>query len=279
MKKLICILILAAMLLSCAACSAHDNAVNDTSADTTATSETTTTTSETTTAAPSDDISTPDTVITVFPSIFPDAWKSMNAVIVKWGKQNGEKWHDSSAYWENGVSHPYKINYIGVDVELVKVFDETMEKSNYTDFYGNMPNVTSLMLPEQYIEHAREGEMSLVFLDLIYTLSGQLEGGGYLTTRRLGVRLGVRIAEGEFSEPPIFAIEDGKIQVPDRAYLTRSGEDDSNYFTQEIYYLAEANKHIQKSGAEMQLFENGMPMEILDEYFNLICNLIQNPDT
>ena len=54
MKKLICILILAAMLLSCAACSAHDNAVNDTSADTTATSETTTAMQETTTAAPSE---------------------------------------------------------------------------------------------------------------------------------------------------------------------------------------------------------------------------------
>lgn len=264
MKKLICILILAAMLLSCAACSAPDNADGDTAADTT-------TTSETTTAAPSDDISTPETVITVFPSIFPDAWKSMNAVIVKWGKQNGEKWHDSSAYWENGVSHPYKINYIGVDVELVKVFDETMEKSNYTDFYGNMPNVTSLMLPEQYIEHAREGETSLVFLDLIYTLSGQLEGGGYLTTRRLGVRLGDRIAEGEFSEPPIFAITDGKIQVPERAYLTRSGEDDGNYFMPPIKYLVEANEHIKKSGAKLHLFADGMTVEAFDEFIKYIC--------
>lgn len=273
MKKLICILILASTLMSCAACAATDNSEVGTTADTTTVPQVTTTDVQT-----EDTPSPEETVITVFPSIYPHAWQSMNAVIVKWGKQNGEKWHDSSAYWENGVSHPYKINYIGVDVELVKVFDETMEQSNYTDFYGNMPNVTSLMLPEQYIEHAREGEMSLVFLDLIYTLSGQLEGGGYLTTRRLGVRLGDRIAEGEFSEPPIFAIEDGKIQVPDRAYLTRSGEDDSNYFTQEIYYLAEANKHIQKSGAEMQLFEDGMPAEILDEYFKVICNLIQTPD-
>lgn len=271
MKKLICILTLAAMLLSCAACSAPDNAVNDTSADTATTSETTTAMQETTTTAPSDDISTHDTVISVFPSIFPDAWKSMNAVMVKWGKKNGEKWHESSAYWENGVSYPYKINYIGVDVELVKVFDETMEQSNYTDFYGNMPNVTSLMLPEQYIEYAREGETSLVFLDLIYKLSGQLEGGGYLTTRRLGVRLGGRIAEGEFSEPPIFAIEDGKIQVPDRAYLTRSGEDDGNYFTQEINYLVEANEHIQKSGAKLHLFVNGMTVEAFDEFIKYIC--------
>ena len=272
MKKTICILILAAMLLSCAACSTPGNDESDTSADTTTAAQ------QTTTAALSDDAAPPETEISVFPSIYPDAWKSMNAVIVKWGKQNGEKWHDSSAYWENGERHSYKVNYIGIDVEIVKIFDATMEQSNYTDFYGNMPNVTSLMLPEQYIEHAREGETSLVFLDLIYALSGQLEDGGYLTTRRLGVRLGDRIAEGEFSEPPVFAIEDGKLQIPDRAYLTRGGED-GNYYNQKIAYLAEANRHIQKSGADMQFFEDGMPAEILDEYFKVICNLIQYPDT
>ena len=59
-----------------------------------------------------------DKFLESMPSIYPSAWKGMNAVIVKWGETNDQ------ARNEMGV------DYVGVDVEFVTVFSETMSKSN-----------------------------------------------------------------------------------------------------------------------------------------------------
>lgn len=201
---------------------------------------------------------TPADTTTVVASVCPpiysiDSFRSMNAVIVKWGAQNETRWEDPTTHTV----------YVDVDAEFVKVFDQTMQKSNYTQFYGNISKTDFLMIPEQYLGHTTEGRMSLVFLDLIYSRTAVID------INRLGVWLGDAIGEGEYAYPPIFQIEEDKILVPDKAYLQKS--DSSDYFTNKMTALQSANEYVKVILGKSLRFENGISTAALDEYFTLIC--------
>ncbi len=199
-----------------------------------------------------------------------ESFQSMNAVIVKWGKQNKACRKETETYVVDKKPQDQEITYVGVDVEFIKIFDQTMKKSNYTNFLGNISKTDFLMIPEQYLEYAQEGQTSLVFLDLIYIQGQTSNTGSHVVVRQLGVRLGELISEGEFACPPIFQIENDKILVPEEAYLTEKFNG-SYYLMSEMYTLQSANEYVQKVLGESLRFENGMSTPSLDEYFTLIC--------
>ena len=87
-------------------------------------------------------------------------WKRMCAVIVKWGTVNDKTFIDSQLgeydrEWTD-------IEYIGVNVDFVKIFFNTMQDGFDTLF--TIDKATCLLIPEYYLPQINEGDKSLVFL-------------------------------------------------------------------------------------------------------------------
>ena len=202
------------------------------------------------------------------PSIYPGAWRTMNAAIVRWGEQNDQTWRETT----------YMAEYVGINVEFVKVYSETMSESDVYDVINdieeNLENAveqtTYLLIPEYHLNEIKAGDTALVFLDVFENWINQDADGTETVTHVMGVRLGKRIEPGKFVPAPIFAVSDGKVLVPDYAY--EFDPKYGGYYMWVMDYLHEANEYIRKnSDVQLAVFENGVDVEELADYFAYIC--------
>ena len=189
---------------------------------------------------------------------YPSVWRNMNAVIVKWGGKAEQTWSESYGSVANG--NYFVINYLGIEVEFIKIFEQTMSETNM-DIGSVIEKTEYLLIPEQCAADIQVGQTALVFLDRIHS-------GNYGI--QLGCRLGSYTEQNNFGEAPIFPIEDGALVISSRAYLTYEGKD-HYYLMSDMNHLKEANKYIQKEYVGKPIFENGMLTDTLDEFFDLIC--------
>ena len=207
-----------------------------------------------------EDTSTADKPSQGFPSIYPSAWKGMNAVIVKWGETNDQ------ARNEMGV------DYVGVDVEFVTVFSETMSKSHIDGIERIIEKTSYLMIPTFCLGEIKAGEPSLVFLKRIAHIGSNAPDGTEKATTLLGVGWSnIPTEDGDITIPNFFSIEDGKVIVPERAYEIKPG---GEYYCSIMTYMSEANKYVQKNDPSASfLFTDGATVEDIAKLFAFICQV------
>ena len=219
-----------------------------------------------------DDLVTGD-VGSAQPSIFPSAWKKMNAVIVKWGEQNGQTWVENYGKYSHYNEENYSIEYVGVNVEFVTIFSETMSESLINDIEKVIEQTTYLMIPKLYLEEIEVGDTSLVFLQKIAHIADTDAAGKFLGTYTtvLGAMVGDCLAEDKYVPAPIFNIENNKICVPEQAYETRP--ENGEYYSYIMGLLQEANEYVLKKDSSSSVaFEDGASVEDISELFAIVCN-------
>ncbi len=206
------------------------------------------------------------------PSIYPGAWRKMNAVIVKWGEQNDQIRSESYGQYAQNEGESYTVKYVGVDVEFLKVYSDTMRESLAPDVEKAIGQTTYLLIPEYCLDKINAGDAALVFLDVIANVINQgPDGASSTAVPLLGVRCGGLIAPGQFAAAPIFDISDGKVSVTDDAY--KKDPQNGEYCMEVMNYLRDANKCMEKDGAvKTVIFENGADIEGLAELFSYVCN-------
>lgn len=191
-------------------------------------------------------------------SRYPGAWKRMNAVIVKWGDQNGETWSD------------FPVDYVGVNVEFIDVFSETMEESLVTDIEDIIAQTSYLMVPKHHLDEIKAGNTALVFLDRLATVVSQDANLHTTVTTLLGIRSGDLIASDTYIPSPIFHIAEDKIIVDEAYYEIRPAT--GKYYMVEMIDLQEANAYIREHNPDKAVtFENGIRIEDLRYLFAFIC--------
>ena len=71
-----------------------------------------------------------------------------------------------------------------------------------------------------------------------------------------------------FVPAPIFTVRDGKVEIPESAYLKDKNQ---QYYMRVIQHLCRANDYIDKKGENgIAKFENGITVEELGKYFSYI---------
>lgn len=191
-------------------------------------------------------------------SSYPGAWKRMNAVIVKWGDQNGETWSE------------FPVDYVGVNVEFIDVFSETMEESYITDIEDIIAQTSYLMVPKHHLDEIKAGNTALVFLDRIATVVSQDANLHTTVTILLGIRPGELIAPDTYIPSPIFHIAEDKVIVNEAYYEIRPAT--GEYYMSEMSHLQEASAYIRKHSPDKAVtFENGISVEDLRYLFAFIC--------
>ena len=219
------------------------------------------------------DVIISDGVNNMEPSIFPSAWKKMNAVIVKWGEQNDQTWVENYGKYSHYNEENYSIECVGVNVEFVTIFSETMSESLINDIEKVIEQTTYLMIPKLYLEEIEVGDTSLVFLQKIAHIADTDAAGKFLGTYTtvLGAMVGDCLAEDKYVPAPIFNIENNKICVPEQAYETRP--ENGEYYSYIMGLLQEANEYVQKNDSSTSVaFEDGASVEDIAELFAFICS-------
>jgi hypothetical protein len=207
------------------------------------------------------------------PSIYPSAWKKMNAVIVKWGEQNDQTWVENYGRYSHYNEENYSIEYVGVNVEFVTIFSETMSESNITDIEKIIENTTYLMIPKFYLDEIETGDTSLVFLQQIARFSNTAPDGKFLGTYTtvLGATVGQCLAEDKYVPASIFNIKDDKIRVPEQAY--EINPENEEYYSPIMNALQEANEYVLKNDSSFSVaFRDGASVEDISELFAIVCN-------
>lgn len=193
-----------------------------------------------------------------FYSLYPGAWKRMNAVIVKWGDQNGQTRND------------FPVDYVGVNVEFIDVFSETMEESYITDIEDIIAQTSYLMVPKHHLDEIKAGNTALVFLDRIATVVSQDANLHTTVTILLGIRPGELIAPDTYIPSPIFHIAEDKVIVNEAYYEIRPAT--GEYYMSEMSHLQKANAYICEHNPDKAVtFENGISVEDLRYLFAFIC--------
>lgn len=206
------------------------------------------------------------------PSIYPSAWKKMNAVILKWGEQNDQTWIENYGKYSHYNEENYSIEYVGVNVEFVTIFSETMSESLINDIEKVIEQTTYLMIPKFYLEEIEIGDTSLVFLQKIAHIADTDAAGKFLGTYTtiLGAAVGECLAEDKYVPAPIFKIENDKICVPEQAYETRP--ENGEYYSYIMNLLQEANEYVHKNESSTSVaFADGASVEDIAKVFAIIC--------
>lgn len=214
------------------------------------------------------------------PDIYPSAWKKMNAVIVKWGKQTDDTWIESFGIFddtknsEEKADYSYEVKYVAIEVEFVAVFRETMTESLIPNVEKNIEQCSSILIPEYCLSNINEGQESLVFLNSICRKGVTNNSGELLEIKEyLGVRAGNYLEKDTFAAAPIFSItQDGRVVVPPKAYDTN--EKTNEYQMGIMNCLTEANNRIIKNNmSSIEIFKDKISVPALKVYFAYICNL------
>ncbi|MCD7782418.1 MAG: hypothetical protein LUI15_00725 [Firmicutes bacterium] len=172
-------------------------------------------------------------------SIFPHAWRSMNAMIVTFGEIDELSW---------------SIDYKSVGVENVEILSSTMSESplhdNYLVEYSYeevVSGIDYLLISDEYLDDIVEGETALVFTTDTGLASANDDGESVF----------------EFCfvlRYSIIPIVDGKLVLPD---------DFSKSLT---YYLTKGNTFMEKNYPDVDIrFEDGMTVEEFGEFVEYLC--------
>ncbi|MCD8055506.1 MAG: hypothetical protein LUE25_02135 [Clostridiales bacterium] len=249
MKKIFILILAIAMCFSVVSCADSIDAEDVKSADTNAleseaesdTEATDTVNEDTNLITETEETAETSYYVTVCPgSIFPNAWRSMNAMIVTFG--------------ETDPSWSY--DYMSVGVENVEILSATMSESTLFNeeseveypYEEGASNINHLIFTEEYLDDIVEGETALVFTGGTQSYYYENDDGEWVYENCINI---------SFS---IIPIVDGKLVLPD---------DFSETLT---YYFTEGNTFMEKNYPDVDIrFEDGMTVEEFGEFVEYLC--------
>ncbi len=219
------------------------------------------------------------------PSIYPDAWRKMNAFLIKWGEPTNDTYGDSIALRDGDKVIPYRIDYTGMPVTILKCFASTVQE-NYdeNEKYGlsdAIKGFNMLYVQKELLDQIRPGDTSLVFVKLLYSTALTDSDGKQLTeVNSQGNTVGLwdyRFTPAFSSVPgpvydPIYAVFpviDNKLEIPDSAYRQR---DNGSYFMYPMSLLQYANTIIERRSLDkVPTFRSGITALEIEVFFDHFC--------
>ncbi|MBO7375710.1 MAG: PASTA domain-containing protein [Clostridia bacterium] len=190
------------------------------------------------------------------PEGYPSLWRGMNAVIVRWGEENGRSYASPDGA-SDGSS-----GYSGVGVTVETLFGDTMTEAAISDAGGILGASRFILMPSAGTGF-EEGETALVFLDKVAIIPGDASAGSE------GAALSPEEAICVFVDPPAFRISDGKLIVDEEEYSARYSKDG---YMPVLDYLERANEYVTGCGADVAVFGDGMDVGELDGYFSFLAS-------
>lgn len=163
-------------------------------------------------------------------------WGYMQAVIVKWGKISEDQ--------TDAVK-----GYVFVEAEVLTIFEETFIGSTYFNLAKEIAEYKSFLVPQGLADSITEGDTALIFADMLSALNSP----------PLGVRSGTGL---------IIPVEENRLVVTDEMLSLQNNEDMDSLLSGNEYI----KDTLEKDGP---VFQNGMTVEELDEYFTLICKITE----
>lgn len=162
-------------------------------------------------------------------------WGYMQAVIVKWGKVSEDQ--------TDAVK-----GYVFVDAEVLTVFEETFIGSTYLNLAKEIAEYKSFLVPQGLADFITEGDTALIFADM---LSAPNSGP-------LGVRSGTGL---------IIPVEENCLVLTDELLSIQNNDDMDSMLSGNEYI----KNTLEKEGP---MFRNGMTVQELDEFFALLCKVL-----
>lgn len=163
-------------------------------------------------------------------------WGYMQAVIVKWGKISEDQ--------TDAVK-----GYVFVEAEVLTIFEETFIGSTYFNLAKEIAEYKSFLVPQGLADSITEGDTALIFADMLSAPNSP----------PLGVRSGTGL---------IIPVEENRLVVTDEMLSLQNNEDMDSLLSGNEYI----KDTLEKDGP---VFQNGMTVEELDEYFTLICKITE----
>ncbi len=162
-------------------------------------------------------------------------WGYLKAVIVKWGKQAEDQ--------TDAVN-----SYVFIEAEVIKVFEGTFLGSNYLGLGKKIAEYKKFLVPVGLVDSVSEGDTDLIFVDMV----SSPDGGDF------GIRSGGVL---------VIPVEEDKLVVTDELLSVQNNDD--------LDALLSGNEYIKDTlNLERPLFQNGMTVEELDEFFTLLCKTL-----
>jgi len=162
-------------------------------------------------------------------------WGYMQAVIVKWGKVSEDQ--------TDAVK-----GYVFVDAEVLTVFEETFIGSTYLNLAKEIAEYKSFLIPQGLADSVTEGDTALIFADM---LSAPNSGP-------LGVRSGTGL---------IIPVEENCLVLTEELLSIQNNDDMDSMLSGNEYI----KNTLEKEGP---VFRNGMTVQELDEFFALLCKVL-----
>ncbi|MBR2914381.1 MAG: hypothetical protein IKC06_01045 [Clostridia bacterium] len=161
----------------------------------------------------------------------------LQAVIVKWGKQVEDR--------TDAVN-----GYVFIEAEVVKVFEGTFLGSKYLGLGKKIGEYKKFLIPIGLTDFVSEGNTDLIFVDMILSE----EGGDF------GIRSG---GTGALVIP----VEENKLVISDELFSVQNHND--------LDALLSGNEYIKDTlYLDGPLFQNGMTVEELEDFFTLVCKIL-----
>ena len=141
---------------------------------------------------------------------------------------------------------------------------------DYPDKDAIMTDYDDIILIESaYAADIMAGEQYLVPIAYGYADYPHIRLGEYERETAIGW---MPIGDHETNRPDIIPVKEGKVCLPDDFY-ERQPEPDQEYFVKRMAtYTEEANEMLTRLGLTDKLFRDGMTIDELDEYFNLVTD-------
>lgn len=220
------------------------------------------------------------------PSIYPDAWRKMNAFLIEWGEPTSDTDWESFALRDGDTVIPYRIDYTGVSVTVLKCFTSTVQEDyDENERFGlsdAIKNFNMLCVQKELLDQIRPGDTALVFVKLLSSPALTDSDGRQLTginSRGDQVGLWDYRFEPAFSAVPgpvydpiyaVFPVIDGKLEIPAPAYRRR---DDGSFLLSQMSLLQYANQIIERQDPDnVPAFRNGMTVEEIGRFFDYLLH-------
>lgn len=152
--------------------------------------------------------------------------------------------------------------------------DRTQTYLNVVLDYPNKDEIMTdyddiILIESAYAADITAGEQYLALIAYGYADYQHVRLGEYEHETAIGW---MPIGDHETNRPDIILIKDGKICLPDDFY-ERQPEPDQEYFVKSLAnYTEDANEMLTRLGLTDKLFRDGMTIDELDEYFNLVTD-------
>ena len=164
----------------------------------------------------------------------------------------------------------YKEEAMGIDRDQ-SLLNFVMDYNNKAEIMSEYDDI--VLIESNFSKDIVVGEKYLfvMFMQAVdyHYVTYDIEGNEYEHEGLFGL---APLSDNKTKYPNIIPVKDGKICLPDDFYKRQSYPNHKSFVRSMAYITEEANEMLKKLGLTDNLFRDGMTIDELDEYFNLVTN-------